>query len=350
MSESGAALANKFMSFKSGSGLSSAVILRNIEDDGATPFATADRTSATIGYTASKDKALRLIPLLATTCTFEKWDVRDALKDVKLEVDEANASAQSVLSESIYSAAYGAQSAMGKSYYSTSATAASVQSFREKAYVLHGAVLSATGIADHESFVKAVEEGLSESVAGSPAPAVAPSTFLGGEARVHAPAGYTHLALAFDVAGKSPLMNVVSKCISLANAEAGLSGFTADSLVGVYGGSSPAEAAAVTDKLVAAITSTPSADIVARAKTLAKAEAVFAMDGGSFALANAMTASIMETNTFSGAAGVAASYDSITAQDVAAAFESMAKSSPAMAAVGDLSSTPYQGSIAAKFG
>jgi len=336
------------MSFKSGSGLSSAVILRNFEDDGATPFSTVSRAAATVGYTASKDKAIRLLPLLATTSTFEKWDIKDAQHYAKMETDDANTSAQTVLSESVYAAAYGAQSSMGKTLYSTSSTTASIKSFRERAHSLHGAVLSATGIDDHEAFVKAVQEGFSESVVGSPISTTTP-TFLGGEVRVHAPAGYTHLALAFEASAKSPLMNVVKQCISLANVEAGISGFTTEGIIGVYGGAASSNAAVVAYALCAAIVSAPSADVVERAKTLAKADAVFALDGGSQSLAQAMASSVLETNTFS-AAGLAAAYDAITAEDVASAFETMAKSNPAMAAVGDLTSTPYQGSISAKFG
>lgn len=287
------------------------------------------------------------MPLLALSSTYEKWDVRDAQKMAKTVTEEANSCAHTVLSESLYSAAYGAQSAMGKSLYSPSATSASIQSFRERAYALNGAVLTATGIDDHESFVKAVEEGFSESnVGGSPGAPVS-SPFLGGETRIHATAGYTHLALGFKSAASTPLMNVVKQCITLSSE--GLSGFASEGLVGVYGGSAPSDAAAVSDALCASITSAPSADIVKRAKGLAKAEAVFALDGGSQSLADAMASSVAESGAFS-AAGVAAAYDAITAKDVVAAFEAMAKSTPAMAAVGDLSSTPYQGSIVAKFG
>ena len=85
---------NKFLSFKSGSGLSSAVILRNLEDDGATPFAEVGRDSATVGFTAAREKAVRLIPLLATVSAFEKWDVRDAKKFAAIEVEEALTSVQ----------------------------------------------------------------------------------------------------------------------------------------------------------------------------------------------------------------------------------------------------------------
>ena len=94
IAEPGAALANKAMAFKSGSGLSSALILRNIEDDGAATFSTAGRTGASVGYTAAPDKAVRLVPLLVTDCNFEKWDVRNAMTNAKFEAEEANSNAQ----------------------------------------------------------------------------------------------------------------------------------------------------------------------------------------------------------------------------------------------------------------
>lgn len=94
VSEAGAALANKCMAFKSASGLSSALILRNLEDDGAYSFATSDRSSAVIGFTSAPDKAVRLVPLLATNCDYEKWDVRDALAEASVQVEEASANAQ----------------------------------------------------------------------------------------------------------------------------------------------------------------------------------------------------------------------------------------------------------------
>jgi predicted Zn-dependent peptidase len=345
LGEYGAALANKFLSFKSGSGLSSAVILRNIENDGATPFATASRTSATVGYTASKDKAIRLIPLLATDCTFEKWDVRDAQALAKVEVEEALSNAQSVLTESIYAAAFGAQSAMGKPFYATSPGSSAIASFRKRAYGLKGAVLSATGIEDHEAFVKAVEIGFSESVVGEGG--MAPkSVYLGGESRVHAPsAGFAHIVLAFEGVGSSAIMNVVKKCLS----SDAISGFSAPGLIGVYGGTVASDAAAMADSMVSAMTSVPSAETVEKAKALAKAEALFALDSGSQSLSKSMAASVLETGSFS-AASLSAAYDSITVKDVAAVMETLAKSKPAMAAVGDLSSTPYQGSIVSKFG
>lgn len=346
--ESGAALANKFMSFKSGSGLSSAVILRNLENDGATPYTTASRTGATVGFTASKDKVIRLLPLLATTCTFEKWDVRDAQKSVKFDCDEASTSAPTVLTESIYTAAYGAQSPMGKTYYSSSATGTAIQSFRERTYVLNGAVLAATGIDDHESFVEAVETGFSESSVGTASTSPSIGEFVGGETRIHAPStGFTHLSLAFEGPKSSALGSVIKQCIDLSSE--GLSGFGGSGLLGVYSGCKPSDATSVMDALVSSITTMPSSEIFEKAKALAKAEAMFALEGGSTTLVNAMTTSVLEVGSFS-SSDVAAAYDSITFETVTSTFEKMASSNPALAAVGDLSNAPYQGTIAVKFG
>ena len=114
VAEQGAALANKCLAFKSGSGLSSLLITRNLEDDGAVPFATADRYGATVGYTSSPDHAARLVPLLATTCSFEPWDMRDASKAASLEAGAAEADALATLTEQVFSAAYGAQTAAGR--------------------------------------------------------------------------------------------------------------------------------------------------------------------------------------------------------------------------------------------
>mmetsp|Transcript_27723 Transcript_27723/g.50367 ORF Transcript_27723/g.50367 Transcript_27723/m.50367 type:complete len:103 (-) Transcript_27723:193-501(-) len=46
---------------------------------------------------------------------------------------------------------------------------------------------------------------------------------------------------------------------------------------------------------------------------------------------------------------LAASYDSITTEDVTSAFAALVKSSPSMAAVGDIASVPYHATVAARF-
>ena len=92
--EAGAALANRHLAFKSGKELSAALITRSIEDCGATMFASAGRRGATVGYTAMRESAGWLAPLLSVGSGFEKWDVRNAVGLAGKEVDEAKANAQ----------------------------------------------------------------------------------------------------------------------------------------------------------------------------------------------------------------------------------------------------------------
>lgn len=348
LGEEGAALINKCLAFNSGSGLSTILINRTIENEGAIPFATADRQFATLGYTVEPDNAVGLVPLLALDCTFEKWDVRDAIKLANYQVSEASKSVQIVLTEQIFSAAYGASSPMGRPFYNADASMYEIASFRTRGYGVSGAILTATGIKDHGAFCTEVAEMLSASPAGDGA--AAPSTtYIGGEARVSAPSiGYAHVALAFEAKATSPMRNVLKHCLSLAGKGLGVSAFETSGLVGVYA-SAPSEGVgaldgAITNTLTAKLTP----DIVAKAKTLAKAEATFDLDCGSKGLAAAMTAAVMEGGSFTDAATVAKSYDSISASDVTSAAAAMLKSNPSLAAVGDIAVVPYQGSFASR--
>ena len=48
----------------------------DMEDDGATPFIISSRYGASVRFTVARGKAVRLVPLLATSSSFERWDVR----------------------------------------------------------------------------------------------------------------------------------------------------------------------------------------------------------------------------------------------------------------------------------
>lgn len=347
--EQGAALINKCLAFNSGSGLSTIMINRTIENEGAVPFASADRSSATVGYTVEPDNAVGLVPLLATDCTFEKWDVRDAKKLAASQVAEANKSAQIVLTEQVFAAAYGGQSPLGRPFYCADASTYEIASFRNRGYSLSGSILAATGINDHSAFCTEVSELLSESPAGNSdaAPAAA---YLGGEARISAPsAGFAHAALAFNANVSSAMRNVLKHCFSLSGSASGVSGFETSGLVGVYAGAPSEGVGALDAAMTDALTAKLSADVISKAKTLAKAEAMFALDCGSKGLAAAMTASVMESGSFTNAAAVAQAYDSITEKDVNGALSSVLKTNPSLAAVGDISVLPYQGTFASRF-
>lgn len=233
---------------------------------------------------------------------------------------------------------------MGRPLYSDGCSTENLKAFRDRTYGLDGAVLSATGIPDHEAFVKAAEEALDEAPVGKK-PVAAPAAFIGGESRVAAPSmGFAHVALAFEGPSSSILSNVMKQCLTLC----GVTGFTTTGLIGAYKGTSTAESAMIADALVAAF-SVPKGDLVKRAKALAKAEALFAMDSGSKVLSESMASSVLETGTFS-TDEIVKAYDAVTDKQVADAFTTMLKGNPALAAVGDIASVHYHGSIASRFG
>ena len=135
---------------------------------------------------------------------------------------------------------------MGRSYYTSGAPRPSIMSFRERAYTLNGAVLAATGVSDHEAFVRMVEEEFPAPSPGSEAAASVKSEYMGGEARLANPSsGYAHVALAFEGPTSAPVMNVLKHCLNMSGASA----FASPGIVGVYGESSAADASATVGKL-----------------------------------------------------------------------------------------------------
>lgn len=324
------------------------MILRKLENGGASTFSDAGRRGASVGFTCAPEKAEKLLPLLVTECTFEKWDIKEAQNTANVIVGEAMGNAQAVLIEQLYAAAYGPQSPLGKSIFTSSVGTPGIISFRESNYGMSGAVLSATGVSDHDAFVKSVSEGFAEASTGAVSE-VASSSYMGGESRISAPScGYTHLALGFEgPASSAALRNVMKYCLSLSSSN-GVSGFTAPGLIGLYASAPASTSSTIMDSISEVLTSTLSDELVTRAKTLAKAEALFALDGGSKSLADSMTASILESGSFS-REGISASYDNITKADVSAAMTSAVKSNPSVAAIGDISDIPYQAAISARF-
>jgi Insulinase (Peptidase family M16) len=347
LSEHGAALLNKCLAFRSGSGMSTLAINRTIEDAGGIPTVHTDRTKTVLGYSVTPDNATRLVPLLATNCAFEKWDVRDARSHALVEIQAASESAQVVLTETLYAASYGPQSPAGRPLYSsTGISTDAIMSFRDRAYGINGAVLTATGIRDHGAFCTEVAELLSGSPSGAASPPPAPVTYLGGESRVAAAGtGYAHVALAFPSPASSALAGVVKQLWNLSGMSTGVAGFVGGGTVGVYSGS--ASPGSIVDAMCAVLTASPTPDLIKRAKSLAKAEALFALDGGSQTLATAMTAAVLESGTFSGPEAVAKAYDAITDSQVSEAIAAMRKSNPSLAAVGDITSIPYHATVAA---
>ena len=326
--------------------MSTLFIYRAIENAGGFPFATGGRDGVTLGYTVAPENAAGIVNMLAVDCSFEKWDLRDAKAAAATEVEVASESAQVVLTENLYAAAYGPQSAAGKSYYFSDVSTDLIMSFRARAYGLNGAVLTATGIPDHAAFCAEVGEVLSEAPAGTPDGTTAVA-YMGGESRVYAPStGYAHVALAFENPASSVVGSVVKQAFSILGSEAGLSGFTAPGLVGIDGGST--EGGSIVDGMTGVLTTSLTPDVIKRAKLLAKAEALLTLDGGSKLLAEAMIAAVMESGSFSGPAEVAKAYDSVTDAQVTDAVKKMLASNPSLAAVGDIGMVPYHATVASR--
>ena len=65
-----------------------------MEDVGATLFSSAGRRGATIGFTAARENAAFVAPLLVTECSFEKWDVKEAQGLAATEVGDVTSNAQ----------------------------------------------------------------------------------------------------------------------------------------------------------------------------------------------------------------------------------------------------------------
>lgn len=359
MSQPGAALLNKCLAFKSGVAssefYSSAALLRTLENGGAKAFAEAGRYGAYLGFTCAPEELDSLVPFLSTECTFEKWDVKDAKKSADVIVESAMSDAQTVLTESLYSAAYGPQSVLGKSFYNSSAPLSAIQSFRESTYGMNGAILSATGVSDHDAFVQSVSESFADA---NPGPSISgseestsdeSSAYMGGESRIFVPSsGYTYLALGLEgPTSSSALRNVIKYCLSLSDGTS--IGFTAPGLVGIYTASPASSASTLLDSVSTVLDpSYFTEELVARAKQLAKAEALFTLESGnSLSLSNAMAASVLETGSF-GVSHTAEMYDGITHADVMSAMTVALKSNPSVAAVGDIMEIPYQAAIAAK--
>jgi len=331
-SERGAALLNKCLAFKSASSLSSLLILRNLEDAGASPFSHVGRRGAGLGFTCPPEAASRLVPLLAGELSFEKWDVRDAKRTAEVCVEAAGGNGGMVLTERLYAAAYGMQSSLGRPLHVPCKEDG--RAFRERGYTLGNAFLTATGT-NHEDFVRTVENALPET--RSPAEE-GRATYMGGESRLFFEAA-PRVALAFQVEATAAQRRVLKHSIALLS---GLPSFESEGIIGLYGVGEKA-----LDEMCLSLTTPLGEDLVQKAKGRARAEAVFGMQDGSRKLADAMTEAVMETGGFS-VENVINGYHDMDVQVVLDLMGRALASNPAMAAVGDISNVPYHATLKAR--
>jgi len=349
--EEGASFLNECFNYRSGSGISSLMKMRSVEDQGGVPISFGSRFGSTLGYSASPDKTDYCLSLLGTQCSFENWDVKDARALAVTKADEANENAQVVLTENIYSAAFGSHTAMGRPYFvdTSSVSVDALKSFRARTYELNGAVLVATGIKNHADFVAKSTEAFSNATVGNPVEQIK-AVYQGGESRISANTPLVHVSLSFDASSCStPLQNIVKHCFNLSRAD--ISSFVADQgLVGVYWGGDTGSASTMLDNMCDAVASLPNDEIIAKATEAAKREDLFALEcGDSKTLAGLITKSVLKSETCTSAAEIVQSYDSITKQSVQHAFAAILKTKPSLATVGNTGTVPYVGAIESRF-
>jgi len=158
-SQLGAAHVNQFLHFASSSSASTIAQRFHIENAGAHDFHHSDRTTSTVGISGGPEIAenAELLARLAEGCSFESWDVRDALAFAEKEVDATESDPFAILSQSIFAAAYGGpHTELGRtSHYPlyNGCDAQGVVSWRDN-LTLKGSTVVGAGVKDHGKFVR----------------------------------------------------------------------------------------------------------------------------------------------------------------------------------------------------
>lgn len=345
--EAGAAAVNKYLTFKSSEAAGSAIrTLREMENAGVVSLAEAGHSSAKIGYSCAPDLALDFVKNLALDSVYAKWDVADAINYAKVEADVALADPENMLSEGLLLAAYGDASPMSNSMYygDGGASRAGVMSFREREYYGGGdAVVAACGIADHDAFVAAVADAFegygSSSIEG------ASGEYRGGEYRLATASGKANVALGFAAPADPIVGDILKQCL----AASGYTAFVNEGVIGVSGDSDAAGAGLLAESLADVLAAPVSAEQVATAKSMAKAEALLAMEASG-------CQSLVEQLTLSAVSGspndsqdITTIYDEVTPESVIAAASEMTKGNLSVSALGSIAAVPYQATLSTKF-
>jgi len=345
--EAGASAVNKFLTFKSSEKAGSTLkTLRDMEDAGVMPIVKACRLNAQLGYTCAKDTTLDFVQNLALDSKYAKWDVAEAIVKAQTEAAVAQSNPYLMLTEGVYDAAYGDASPMSNSIYygESGASRAGVMSFREREYYGGGdAIVAATGIEDHNAFVAAIADAFVGY--GSDSVAAASGVYRGGEYRLATASGKAHVALAFAAPSDPVVCDILKHCL----AASGCNSFAVDGVIGVYGDSDADGAAGLTDSLVEALATPVSVEQILSAKTVAKANALFALEAsGSLSMAESLTLGAISDGG-NDAQDLASLYDEVPAEMVMAAASALTKGNLTVSALGSISSVPYHATLSTKF-
>lgn len=377
-SNAGAAHLLSHMAFKSTNQRSDLRLFRDMEDSGMVSTAAHGRDSIMYRVDTLREHSGSALDIIAETVTdakFPGWEL-NAVKAGPLaaELDGAETNAQSLLSETVHSAAYGGdKTALGHSLYAQRHNLSALDGDALSAYVNehfspHRMVIVGSNV-DHATLSRFAESSLSGLGATGAAPST-DSTYTGGNKFLQGEGDLTHVAVAYNMGGWSDAnlysamvlkqilgggatgvsgigsgvnsrlyKNVFGTSDQVVSAQAFSSVYRDSGLFGVYGACTHGSQTEAQSLLVGAMENAakkaPSAEELNRAKNMLKSSialSVASRDGN----VEDMGIQTMVFGKRTSVAETFATIDSITAASVVKTAEALLKTNPTVAAIGSV--------------
>jgi len=196
------------MAFKSTENRSHLRIVRDIELLGGSIGASSQREHMVYSADVLRPYVSDAVELIAESIKkpkFAPWDIEEQKKVIGYELENLLQDAQSVVTESLHTAAYGDGSPLGRSLWCPSRNldkfdSKELKAFSDEYFVPSRMVLSGAGV-DHEELVKLATKFFGDMPSSTKSITTPASQYKGGDVRVRGDSPMTHLALCFD-AGK----------------------------------------------------------------------------------------------------------------------------------------------------
>jgi len=331
VSEYGASAVLGKAGFKATKSRSSLKMLRDIEVVGGSPSVTVSRESISYGVSAlSQYSDIAILASLETAFTPKLVDYH--IMDLKAEVEKENntfsTSGETLAQEACFEAAFGEDTPLGHSMYSSTAnlTYDAVRNFHAtKALVGSGITVVGSGV-DHATLVDMATSMTSDVVSGNIS--TPSSTYIGGEARIKATSPLTYMCIALPAKASA----VTDVLVSLWNMKLpeGCTAFYSSGLIGVKGSAAPSNVGATVDLALQIMKGSHAESIK---------EGIMKAKVANLTLADSDVASFLTKG------GVLASVDSVTSGDVKSAVDAIWAQKPTIASVGDVSKVPKLASL-----
>ncbi|CAD7695334.1 unnamed protein product [Ostreobium quekettii] len=331
-------------------------------------------------------EALELLCDCVLNPRFADWEVADAMKRLRGDLENMKKNPQVMLTEALQSAAY--QGALGWPLIASenslqSITSKDLHDFVARNYTADRMVLSVAG-ADHQEALKIVEPMLSTVAAGTK-PSPPASTYVGGEARIPTTDPMTHAILAFDSPGgwqdlkaastmtvllymmggggsfssggpgkgmhSRLYLNVLTRYSWVHNFSAVSTAFDDRSLTGVYGAAPPEHAGQLVDIMVKELqdlATKVSEEELNRAKTASVASVLMTLEQKAV-VAEDIGKQILTYGHRKSANEFCTSLMGVTDKDITGMVSSMLKQPPCLVTMGQVSGIPRYTDVARRF-